>query len=121
MKRRAMMKKDILENSHVLWAGALISVVMCVANATAAPAGKARVNRTVFNPVTAKPVWVSTATATRMDPMLIDAMQQMRVTSGNGDGPLVIVPPRPAPRSPFMPPSRFSPGDLPPWVLVGQP
>jgi hypothetical protein len=114
MKRRVMMKKDILEYSHLLWACALISVVMCVANATAAPARKTRANKIAFDPVTSKPVWVSSV-APGVDPMLTMAIQNVRVADASG-APLVVVPPRPQPRSPYMPP--LSPGNLPPWAVL---
>ena len=119
MKKSEEVMREVFRRKAALWCGIVVFLALFAVTAAAAPAGKARVNRTVFNPVTSKPVWVSGSTTTRSDPILVEVMQGLRVAGGNGDGPLVIVPPRPHPRSPFMPPSGISFDDLPPWVQAG--
>jgi len=109
-----VMKKNILDRSLIFWGAALISIALLAATASAAPGVKARANKTALNPVTSKPVWASSA-APRVDSITIVAMQNLRVAGGDGE-PLVIVPPRPQPRSPFMPPFT-STGNLPPWAI----
>jgi hypothetical protein len=120
MKKSEEVMREVFCRKAVLGGGIVVILALFAAAGAAAPAGKARVKRTVFNPITSKPVWVSN-TKTRSDPMLVEVMQGLRVAGGNGDGPLVIVPARPHPRSPFVPPSGISLDDLPPWVQVGDP
>lgn len=92
-----------------LWAGTSV----------AAPVTKARVKKTVFNPAVLKPVWVSDPTIrTGSEPMFADiAMLGLNVSGSSGD-PVVTVPERPSPRSPYRPPTMLCP--LPPWLTNGQ-
>jgi len=110
----------VFRRKSALWGGVLVFLTLFVVTAAAAPAKKAPMNRTVLDPIASKPVWVSNTT-TRSDSMLTEVMQQLRIADGDGDGPRVIVPARPRPRSPFMPPPEISLDDLPPWVQVGDP
>ena len=110
----------VFRRKSALWGGVLVFLTSFVVTAAAAPAGKPRVNRTVLDPIASKPVWVSNTTV-RSDSMLTEVMQQLRIADGDGDGPRVIVPARPHPRSPFMPPQEMTLDDLPPWVQAGDP
>jgi hypothetical protein len=93
-----------------LWAGTSV----------AAPATKARVKKMVFNPALLKPVWVSNPTArTGSEPILTDVfMLGLNAAGGSGGVSAVTVSARPAPRSPYVPPTVLSP--LPPWLANGQ-
>ena len=115
MKSEKVVEKALCRRWVVL-AGVAVLLALLAATAVAAPAGKAGLNKTALDPATSTPVWVLRTTASP-DPMLLEVMHGLRVIDRYGDGPIVNVPARPRPRSPFMPPSEISLSDLPPWVL----
>ena len=100
----------------VLLAGVAVIVALLAATAVAAPAGKVGLNKTALDPAASRPIWVLRTTASP-DPMLAEVVHGLRGIDRYGQGPIVNVPARPKPRSPFMPPSEISLSDLPPWVL----
>jgi len=106
-------RREVFRRRLVLLCGVAVLLALFATTGAAAPA-----NKTAFDPAASMPVWVSRAQA-RTDSTLLDVevMHGLRVIDRYGDGPIVNVPARPRPRSPFMPPSEISLSDLPPWVL----
>jgi hypothetical protein len=119
MEKSEKVVSEVFCGKSALLGGILVFLVFFAAHAAAAPVSRARVNRTVLDPIASKPVWVSNDTATRSDPMLVQAMLGSTIAVGNMGS--VIVPARPEPRSPFVPPQWVSPtlslGGLPYWYV----
>lgn len=117
MKSEKVVEKALCRR-WVLLAGVVVLLALLAATGVAAPVGKVGLNKTALDPAVSRPAWVL-RTTTSPDPMLTEVMHGLRVIDRYGQGPLVNVPARPRPRSPFMPPSEISLSDLPPWIQAG--
>jgi hypothetical protein len=113
--------REVLCDKSTLLGSVLVLAVFSAASGVAAPAVKPRANRTILNPTTSTPVWVSSDTATRSDVALAEAVQVLRVASIKMEVSQVIVPSRPPAASPFVTPLPLGNGALPPWILGNNP
>ena len=109
------MRRDVYRKKMVLGCSVVISLTLLAGLGAAAPATeKASVEKTVFDPVISKPVWVSDQ-QTRLDPMWDRAtMHGWNGPRWHEKQPPVTVPSRPSPRSPYIPSAGLCP--LPPWI-----
>jgi hypothetical protein len=122
MRKSEEALRDVPHRNMAFLCSVVVFLALFAGTGAAAPVAKPRVKKTVFSPITSKPVWVADATR-RSDPALTDVfMQQLGAASAPVKDlafPSVVVPTRPSPRSPFVPPPQGSVGDIPCWVVDG--
>lgn len=116
MKSEVTLRNKIFGLKSILLGGLLVLAALFVtADATAAPTtvnkSKAtRLTTSALDPLALRPLWISDSTAARTSSARVTTSvgRRLGVFSAQGSAPLVQVPSRPQPRSPFMPPAPWN-------------